>query len=612
VVPVAVPILLGLVLALLLVVDQDQRSRLRVDAEVRSAVAAGLPAITEGFRTQLAQASATAAATGIAVPASSATGSALDVLIEARDGGVAVLDDVAVPAQVVVPVYRAGAPVATTAQRRQAISGYRTVPLSLLQVLTDVAPTDGGAAVLGPSGRVVATTDGMPHGARKFAVPLDLTGNPGWVLEAWLPDAGVATGTWLWAAALLLVAGLAAGYLTVRQRQTTVEARRQATLERDTALVTGLAPVVQAGLDLAQVLPAACTHLADGLGLLGLSLSVPSGTIERPLFNWGRTPDAGVQPVSPAGRRLHHGETFAVSLTRGGRVLGVLRVVAGDELSRHDLLALTTASELLGSSLANAETFARQQALMERLRSVDELKTVFLATASHELRTPVTAIVGFSSLMLADWEKMNSEQGRSFLERVVANARSLETLIEQLLDFSRLERGMQPASDELLDVGTTTLRILTDQPELYGVHELRTQVMDGCVVRGSSTALERIVSNLVGNAAKYSPSGTTITVAVRADGEHVLLTVDDEGPGVPEADRERVFSRFYRGPGDAVAKTRGAGIGLAIVAEFAASMSATAEVTQAPSGGARFCITFPIALGLDSAAAEGGHLVPLS
>jgi signal transduction histidine kinase len=333
---------------------------------------------------------------------------------------------------------------------------------------------------------------------------------------------------------------------------------------------------------------------------------------ERPVFSWGRAPDDSVQPSSPTGGPLEPGQTFAVSLTRGGRVLGVLRVVAGDELTVHDLLALTTASELLGSSLANAETFARQQALMERMRSVDELKTVFLATASHELRTPVTAIVGFSSLMLSGWDEMDKEKGRAFLERVVANARSLESLIEQLLDFSRLERGMQPAGDELLDVGATTLRILNDQPELYASHELRTRVAEGCMVRGSSAALERIVSNLVGNAAKYSPSGSEITVSVRRDGDDVLLLVDDQGAGVPEADRERVFSRFYRGQGDAVTKTRGAGIGLAIVAEFAASMAGTASVTASPSGGARFCITLPAAVAVGAADPEGERLVPLS
>ncbi len=137
--------------------------------------------------------------------------------------------------------------------------------------------------------------------------------------------------------------------------------------------------------------------------------------------------------------------------------------------------------------------------------------------------------------------------------------------------------------------------ILTDQPELQADHELRLDIMSGCQVRGSTASLERIVTNLVGNAAKYSPKGSTVTVRVRPEGrDHAVLLVDDQGSGVPSDDRDKVFSRFYRGRGDSVTRTRGAGIGLAIVSEYAASMSGTARVTDAPGGGARFVITFPM------------------
>ena len=101
------------------------------------------------------------------------------------------------------------------------------------------------------------------------------------------------------------------------------------------------------------------------------------------------------------------------------------------------------------------------------------------------------------------------------------------------------------------------------------------------------------MTNLVGNAVKYSPAGTLVRVTVTSEGDRAVLLVDDEGPGVAEVDRARIFSRFYRGRGDAVTRTRGAGIGLAIVAEYAASMSGAADVLSAPGGGARFRVTFP-------------------
>jgi signal transduction histidine kinase len=274
-------------------------------------------------------------------------------------------------------------------------------------------------------------------------------------------------------------------------------------------------------------------------------------------------------------------------------VLGVLRVVAGDALLRDDLIALSTAGELVGSTLANADAFARQQDVVERMRSVDELKTVFLATASHELRTPVTAIVGFSALLLQHWDTMNPDQRRKLIERVHANSQRLEALTEQLLDFAQLERGLPRGEDLVIDLSRVVEQILADQPELAGGHTIDTYLASRCLIRGSRPALERIVTNLVGNAAKYSPAGTRITVSVQPEDDRAVLLIDDEGPGVPEADRERIFSRFYRGRGDSVTSTRGAGVGLAIVAEYAASMSAAVTVRSAPTGGARFTISFP-------------------
>ena len=109
---------------------------------------------------------------------------------------------------------------------------------------------------------------------------------------------------------------------------------------------------------------------------------------------------------------------------------------------------------------ANAEAYARQQELVDRMRSVDELKTVFLATASHELRTPVTAIVGFSTLLLTQWDDIDPALGRGLMERVLANGRRLDNLIEQLLDFSRLERGLPQADD------ATVLAAMAAEPRL--------------------------------------------------------------------------------------------------------------------------------------------------
>lgn len=595
---VALAVALAVLVGTLLVADQRERARLRADATVRAAVASAVASVGTDIHAQITDATDGGPYPGGDLrPASRVERlpGLLPLAMRARDAGVPVLADLAQPPSVVVPVYAGNVEPRTTEQRRNALIGYRLVPLSLGSVLAPLAPANGGLSVRGPT-RTVATTAGeAPPSAPSFATTLELPEAPGWVVSAWVPAPGTPAVAWVWLLGLFgLLGGLGALGVAERRRWSATEARRRR-LDRQRCLVSELAPLVQASLDLGEVAPAISSHLAHSLSLAGVSVSIPSESGERPLFSWGTPPDATAPRPRELPERLERGATFAVSLTRGGRTLGLLRVVAGEPLVRTDLEALATATELLGSTLAHAETFARQQQLVERLRSIDELKTVFLATASHELRTPVTAIAGFSALLLEGWDGMEPAQGRLLLERVAANACELQALTEQLLDFSRLERGVQPMTEELLDLGATVREILASRSELVAEHPLVFDLAESCMIHGSSPAIERILTNLVGNAAKYSPPGTHIFVTVRQDDGRVDLVVDDEGSGVAPEEREHVFSRFYRGNDSGVTRTRGAGVGLAIVAEYATAMNGAAAVGDAPSGGARFVVSFPAA-----------------
>lgn len=602
---VAVLLAIGITLAIGAITDEHNRAHSAAVASVRADVATTVTKVRTEVRNELSAAGGGPAAEVIPANRVGSSRIADSIAVLARDSGTATLDDSARPAAIVVPIYRPGSAPTDTAERRADIVSFHVVPLTLQPTMANLQPNGGGLVVRGPHRAVASVPSGPPPGALTYEVDMDLTGSPGWVVQAWLPDPGTPGVAWLWALAILAVFIAIAGALVVLLRRDTATTARLRTLERDRALVTGLAPVMQASLDLGEVAPAVASHLADGLALAGLSLSTPSERGETPLFAWGVPPDRSVRTTAAQPDRIERGETFALGLTRGGRTLGVLRIVAGEPLGRDDVIALNTASELLGSTLANAEVFARQQELVDRMRTVDELKTVFLATASHELRTPVTAIIGFSTLLLERADGLSESKRQGLIERVQANGQRLGTLIEQLLDFSQLERGLPHVTDQVLDLGDTVREILTDQPELQGSHQLVLDLTEGCHVRGSKSAVERVVTNLVSNAAKYSPPDTTITVSVRAAGQTATLLVDDEGSGVAVADREKVFSRFYRGRGDAVSRTRGAGIGLAIVAEYAASMSGVARVGEAPSGGARFSITFPLVLALAQTASEG-------
>lgn len=589
---VVLPLLVATALAAGLVIDRRSRNELSADAQARAEVAQALPRLLASVSQQVSTDAARVDTGRVALPPDG--GALTERQIEARDTGAPTLDDATRPASIIRAVFRSGAPVASTAQRRAAVVGFRSTPLSVAADLSAGATATGGLRLRGPHGQVVEQSHEAAARSRIFAVDVRLLDQPGWRLEGWVTTADLSRWTWLGALGLLLLGCFGSGLAASWHRNQARAERRLARAERGRDLLSSLAPVVQTSLDLAQVLPSMSAELSDRLQLRGLSVSVPRVGRERELFAWGVRPDPAVLPTYPLPASLEAGRTFAVSLARGGRVLGLLRVVTGSTLLDDDLHMLVTASVLFGSTLANAEAFAAQEQLMEQLRSVDELKTHFLATASHELRTPVTAIVGFSSLVLSQWDAVDRDKGRQYLERVQSNATALDSLIGQLLDFSRLERGQLPIGDELLDLAETTARILEQQPELYADHQLVLALEPGCTLRGSCAAIERIVSNLVSNAAKYSAGGTTVRVCVAPSAAGTTLQVDDEGPGVPLEDRDRVFTRFFRGRQEHVTSTRGVGIGLAIVAEYAASMHGSVSVGEAPTGGARFTVTFPL------------------
>ncbi len=571
------------------------RSRLAADRDARTAAALAAPTVADALRADLTAAAAGAGAAAKDVDVAHAAGVvSLEVQTRARDLGTPVLDDRSGAGAIVVARYSGVVAPVTSAQRRVALVGFTVVPLDLRATLAEQLPPAGGLILTGPGRPVLQLPGRRPAAAVSFAVAVSPTIAPGWRLVGWAPASS--RPGWAWPLALLLVVGGLGLARSMVGRAHAVDAQLDSLrrLELSSASVAGLAAVVQRSLDLAEVLPAAATALSENFGLRGLSLSKPTPTGERRVFVFGDDTDVTTHPSPDLPAELAAGQTMALTLTRGGRALGVLRVLAGRPLPAPEVRALSSAGELLCSALANAEAFAEQRELVHRMRAVDELKTVFLATASHELRTPIAAITGFAKLLASSWKTMTPEQVTMYTGSVDASARRLGRLVEDLLDFARLERGLNvTAGEEVLDLGDTVTRLMEDQPDLVVDHQLSLHAASGSTVRGTSAAVERVLSNLIGNAAKYSPAGTCITVRVRDAGDRVELVVDDEGAGIPEADREQIFSRFYRGQGDAVVRTRGAGLGLAIVKEFAGSMSADVTASAAPSGGARFVVSYP-------------------
>lgn len=531
---------------------------------------------------------------GESASAAAARGVSAAALSLARDSGRPQLDGAGAGA-VVVARYATPATPTTVQERRDQVAGYVVVPLELERVLTSLVRDSGGISVSSPDRRLAAVPSAGPGPAASFTTSLGPDLPSGWVVTAWTTPTRTPLSAWLIAAFLGVVGVLVAGWVAVRQNESRRRLEELRGLQHTSATVAELATLAQHSLDLGEVLPAVTTELSAALGLRGLSVTAPTAFGERPIFVLGVPPDLDAPRQSL--QQVAAGQTLALVLSRGGRVVATLRVTAGRFLGHAEVRTLLAAGEVLTSALTNAEVFTQQAELIDRMRTVDELKTVFLATASHELRTPVVALAGYASLLNANWDRLPPEDARNYAGRVDSIAQRLSRLVEDILDFSRLQSGSNlGANDVVLDLADTVGQVLEEQSDLAPDHTVLHRPGQGLPVCGSRQAVERVVTNLVGNAAKYSDLGSTIRVTTRENEGRAELVVDDDGPGIPADRREQVFSPFYRGSGDEVVRTRGAGLGLAIVAEFAGSMGGQVRVDEADGGGARFVVSYPISV----------------
>lgn len=233
------------------------------------------------------------------------------------------------------------------------------------------------------------------------------------------------------------------------------------------------------------------------------------------------------------------------------------------------------------------------EAATRRLYDTDRMKTLFVTTVSHELRTPLTPVVGFAEGLCAKWDRLSDDQRREMVSLIYQNAENLRSLIDSLLDFRRLEESEFALDLQTVDLAANVLTHVQALETLAREHEFETALQEGVLVRADHTALGRIVTNLMGNAVKYTPKGGQIRVSTAAAEGFGLLIVEDSGQGIAPEERERIFERFYRSEREALRRQRGLGIGLALVRALADAMDGSAAVDESSLGGARFTVRFP-------------------
>ena len=229
--------------------------------------------------------------------------------------------------------------------------------------------------------------------------------------------------------------------------------------------------------------------------------------------------------------------------------------------------------------------------LLSRLKGAIATQKGFIADAAHELRTPLTAVQ--LQLELARAATTTQEREAAFADLEGGVARSVH-LVRQLLTLARQEPELVERELQAVDLSEVARLVVAEQTPLALAKHVDLGISDAppSVIKADPEALRVMVGNLVDNAVRYSPAGGQVDVTVMRNANQALLTVQDSGPGIPLADRERVFDRFYRGQG---LDGHGSGLGLAIVKRIADRHHATVRLDNGPNrSGLRASVSFPL------------------
>ncbi|MGZ9276053.1 MAG: ATP-binding protein [Candidatus Limnocylindrales bacterium] len=237
-------------------------------------------------------------------------------------------------------------------------------------------------------------------------------------------------------------------------------------------------------------------------------------------------------------------------------------------------------------------------------RHAREFREAFVDVISHELRTPITTILGLTQILSRRGRIDDEDSRMALLDDVRSESERLHRLVEDLLVLSRVEHGRLVVEAEPLQPRRLLERIIAQEaPELPGITVEPRLDHDLPIVAGEATYVEQIVRNLLGNAAKYSPAGTTVIVSARRNDNAVEVRIMDNGPGIPEGSLSRIFELFYRDP-DSARTVAGSGIGLFVCASLVEAMGGRIWASRRPEGGSEIGFTLR-ALEGDAVDADG-------
>jgi signal transduction histidine kinase len=314
----------------------------------------------------------------------------------------------------------------------------------------------------------------------------------------------------------------------------------------------------------------------------------------EPVILRGDVSDPRFRRFVPKDRQVR--SAMSAPLYARAEPVGVLNVSVseGDRVyTEHDLRALTVFADHAAIAISNARLFEREKEASAQLEALDASRREFLAVITHDLKAPLTAILGYVRLLRDLGGGATVEQTREFLKVVDEQGERMLDMLEQLIMATSLEEGAPALSRQPLDLAALVEQsvaafrgVLRDRPVRVDLPEELPTVF------GDASAVQHIMANLLDNAVKYSPEGTGIAVEVRPRPEEVRVTVSDQGPGIAAAELPHVFDRYRRGDGAGGGSS--VGLGLFIVRSLTEGHGGRVWADNAPGGGARVTFALPL------------------
>lgn len=250
---------------------------------------------------------------------------------------------------------------------------------------------------------------------------------------------------------------------------------------------------------------------------------------------------------------------------------------------------------------ANVELLAENERLdMERRRllELDKLKTDFLARVSHDLRTPLNSIIGFSDLIIGGIGGKANKKHAEFIAAISRNGHALLSMINELLDLSSLESGNVQLRREAIPLQTLLGDLQAATQPLLAVAGIETKWPREEILVGRHATVDRrrvvqVLVNLVDNARKFTPRGGVLTVEFDSDEKEVRFVVADTGPGIPLSESDRIFAPYYQRPNGMANGANGVGLGLAIVKSIVERHGGHIALESGTGNGCRFKVVLP-------------------